>query len=104
MAQDSIRALQRRFELAIALAEFELGVSSKQPEIGPNDVPLATNVSTSMTARKCQYLPKDTKRGIIPTTKLQFRQDVTDYIEYIEPWKPGQPAAEFCYDKPDANG
>ncbi len=87
IAPDTVRAIQRRFELAIALAEFELGISPK-PELGPNEKLLETEISKELTNRRCPEPSKEAKKRIIPTSKLQLRQD-------IEPWKPGQPAAEF---------
>lgn len=94
MAQDSIRAIQRRFELALALAEFEMGVSPKRPELLNNehDMRLASLVHDQLTERQCKQRPEATEKGNLLPTKLQMRQVATDYLE---PLKPGQPPAEF---------
>lgn len=94
MAQDSVRALQRRFELAIAAAEFELGVSSRRPEFinSEDDERLATRVHDRLAGRHCEPPSQETKKdGLLPT-KLQMRQAGA---QYVEPLKPGQPPAEF---------
>lgn len=94
MAQDSVRALQRRFELSIAAAEFEMGVSSRRPEFFNNeaDERLATRVHDQLTGRHCEPPSQETKQdGLLPT-KLQMRQAGA---QYVEPLKPGQPPAEF---------
>ena len=63
MAEDSIRALQRRFELALALSEFELGVSPKRPE--QHDELVAKRLEKLLTGRTCKTTVQRTKYGCV---------------------------------------
>ncbi len=60
--RSSLRALQREFELALELAEVELGVASHPPELnlGPNseDQRLQDQVQILMKGRRCASLPE----------------------------------------------
>ncbi len=85
MAEDSIRALQRRFELALALSEFELGVSPKRPE--QHDELVAKRLEKLLTGRAC--------KTTVQRTKIRMRQVGADVSDKIEPLKPGEPSAEF---------
>ncbi|WP_447602792.1 hypothetical protein [Nitrospira sp. Nam80] len=82
MEEDSIRTLQRRFELALALSEVEMNVSRKKPE--QYDEALEKRLKELLNGRSC--------KAPIERNKVDLRQRGADTIERL---KPGQPPAEF---------
>lgn len=94
IAPDTVRAIQRRFELAIALAEVEMGVSSQRPELLNNaeDELLAIQVHENLKERTCEQRPDDAKEDRLLPTKVQMRGVAS---KAIDPLRPGQPPAEF---------
>lgn len=98
IAPDTVRAIQRRFELAIALAEYEMGVSDKRPELLNNaeDERLSTQVHEDLVGRQCSQHPEDAKgESLLSRKKVQLRKEASKYTKYIEELTPGQPPAEF---------
>ncbi|MDH5193163.1 MAG: hypothetical protein OEW32_05705 [Nitrospira sp.] len=97
IAPDTVRAIQRRFELAIALAEVEMGVSHKRPELLNNaeDERLANQVRENLKERECRQHPEDAKENSLLPSKVQMRGLASKYVEYAEQLTPGQPPAEF---------
>ncbi len=88
MTQDSIRALQRRFELAIALAEFEMGVSPQKPELlnKEDDELLASRIEADLKERQCVTPPVPTKNeSLLPSlpSKVEVRQAGTKFIDMV---------------------
>ncbi len=111
IAPDTVRAIQRRFELAIALAEFEMGVSPKRPELlnKEEDELLASRIQADLKGRQCVTSAAETKNGsLLPSlpSKVEMRQTGAKFIDTVSTLSKGieqkmnvkvtsEPPAEF---------
>src|SRR5262245_1335433 len=84
-ADDSIRTLQRRFELALALSEVKMGISTEEPE--QYDENLWKDLEELLSTRKCNT--------VISAKKTKMRQAWAALLKKFEPLKPRKPPAEF---------
>jgi hypothetical protein len=82
MEENSIRGLQRRFELALALSEVEMNVSRRKPE--QEDDALEKRLEELFKGRSC--------KAAVEREKVHVRQRGHDVVELL---KPGKPPAEF---------